>query len=41
MNGHGERSPDDLSSVDETETRRRYADAVARMTERHDPGDHV
>lgn len=34
-------SPDDLSSVEETETRQRYADEVARMIERHDPGDHV
>jgi hypothetical protein len=34
-------SPDDFSSVDEPETRQRIADEVARMTERHDPGDHV
>ena len=34
-------STDDLSSVDESETRERYADEVARMTEKHDPDDHV
>ncbi|WP_254864174.1 hypothetical protein [Halovivax gelatinilyticus] len=34
-------SPDDLASVDEPETRERYADEAARMAERHAPDDSV
>jgi hypothetical protein len=33
--------PDDLDSVDDAETRRRYAEEASRMADQHDPDDAV
>lgn len=34
-------TPNDLESVDDTETRRRYASEAERMAAEHEPGDEV
>lgn len=33
--------PDDLDSVDDEETRKRYAEEASRMADQHDPDDAV
>ena len=36
-----EADPEDLESVDDAETRERYADEATRMADRHDPDEGV